>query len=244
MKFKSLFLSLFLFSSILSAQEVDRQPIMGQVLYRSSNVVNEQVINTTTEDFTITDENGRFRIDVAVADELVFMAVNYELKHLVITQEIIDNNRIVVEVNEKVNVLDEVVISPENRAKFLELKNEEFKQYVYEIDRGTEVENIAQPTYLRGMKNGINFVNIFKAIFKDNIDKNRPNLKLSEILRAVYDDQFFVDNLYLSVDTIDGFLEFCDAQSPEKSLMLKKNEFELIQFLVAQSQAYLNQNNE
>ena len=87
-------------------------------------------------------------------------------------------------------------------------------------------------------------MNIFKAIFKDNVDKNRPNLKLSEVLRAVYDDQFFVDNLYLSVDTIDGFLEFCDAQSPEKTLILKKNEFELIQFLVVQSQAYLNQNNE
>lgn len=244
MKFKALFLSLFLFSSILFAQEVDRKPIMGQVLYRSSNVVDEQVINTTTEDYTITDENGRFRIDVAVGDELVFMAVNYELKHLVITQEIIDNNRIVVEVNEKVNVLDEVVISPENRAKFLELKNEEFKQFVYEIDRGTEVENIAQPMYLRGMKNGINFVNIFKAIFKENADKNRPNFKLSEVLRAVYDDQFFVDNLYLSVDMIDDFLSFCDAQTPEKSLMLKKNEFELLQFLVEQSQAYLNQNNE
>src|SRR6056300_415125 len=171
MKFKSLFLSLFLFSTILFAQEVDRKPIMGQVLYRSSNVVDEQVINTTSEEFTITDQNGRFRIDVALGDELVFMALNYELKHLIITKEIIDNNRIVVEVNEKVNVLDEVVISPENRAKFLELKNEEFKQYVYEIDRGTEVENIAQPMYLRGMKNGINFVNIFKAIFKENADE-------------------------------------------------------------------------
>jgi hypothetical protein len=244
MKFKSLFLSLFLFSTILFAQEVDRKPIMGQVLYRSSNVVDEQVINTTSEEFTITDQNGRFRIDVALGDELVFMALNYELKHLIITKEIIDNNRIVVEVNEKVNVLDEVVISPENRAKFLELKNEEFKQYVYEIDRGTEVENIAQPMYLRGMKNGINFVNIFKAIFKENADENHPNFKLSEVLRAVYDDHFFVDNLYLSVDMIDDFLGFCDAQSPEKSLMLKKNEFELLQFLVEQSQAYLSQNNE
>jgi hypothetical protein len=244
MKFKALFLSLFLFSAILFAQEVDRNPIMGQVLYRSSNVVDEQVINTTSEEFTITDENGRFRIDVAVGDELVFMAVNYELKHLVITKEIIDNNRIVVEVNQKVNLLDEVVISPENRAKFLELKNEEFKQYVYEIDRGTEVENIAQPMYLRGMRNGINFVNIFKALFKENNEKDKPVFKLSDVLRAVYEDQFFVDNLYLSVDMIDDFLVYCDAQAPDRSLMLKKNEFELVQFLVEQSQAYLRENNE
>ena len=242
MKIKQLFFILFLIVSSLYAQEVKRYPIMGQVLYRSSNVVDEQVINTTSEDFTVTDTDGRFSIDVTLGDELVFMAVNYELKHIIITQEIIDTNRIVVEVDEKVTLLDEVVISPENREKFLELKNEEFKEFVYEIDRGTKVENIAQPLYVQGMKNGLNVVSIVKAILKSNNNKSDPHeFKLSEVLRAVYDNQFFVDNLYLSVDMIDEFLLFCDAQTLDQSLMLKKNEFELLEFLVTQSQAFLNQ---
>lgn len=245
MKFNALFLSLFLFSSLVFAQEVTRLPIMGQVMYRSSNVVNEQVVNISSEEFTVTDENGRFRIEVALGDELVFMAVNYELKHLLITQDILDANRIVVEVTEKINLLDEVVVSPENREKFLELKNEEFKQYVYEIDRGTEVDNIAQPMYVRGMQNGLNLVNIFKAVFNNkNKEVSKTNFKLSDVLRAVYEDQFFVDNLYLSVDMIDDFLTYCDAQTPDETLMLKKNEFELLEFLVEQSQSYLRTQNE
>ena len=37
-------------------------------------------------------------------------------------------NRLVVEVNERVNFLDEIVISPENTEKFLDLKEEELKK--------------------------------------------------------------------------------------------------------------------
>lgn len=229
---------------VLWSQDQSRRLIMGQVMYRSSNVVNEHVINTSSEEMVITDENGRFQIHVAIGDELVFMAVNYELKHLIITQEILNTNRIVVEVTEKVNLLDEVVVSPENRAKFLALKNEEFKQYVYEIDRGTKVDNIAQPMHIRGMRDGVDFVKIFKALLKNKNKDKRPIFKLSEVLRAVYDDEFYVNNLYLSVDMIDDFLAFCDQQAPDRSLMLKKNEFELLQFLVEQSQSYLSQNNE
>ncbi len=241
---KAILVFFFCIPLVLWSQDQSRRLIIGQVMYRSSNVVDEHVINTTSEEMVITDENGRFKISVALGDELVFMAVNYELEHLLITQEILDTNRIVVEVTEKINLLDEVVVSPENREKFLALKNEEFKQYVYEIDRGTRVENIAQPMHIRGMKDGVNFVKIFKALVKNKSEKERPIIKLSEVLRAVYNDKFFVDNLYLSVDMIDDFLVFCDNQAPDRSLILKKNEFELLQFLVEQSQSYLSQNNE
>jgi len=233
-----------LFSFLLARSQDDGRTLLrGKVLYRYSNVINENVINTTSDSATITNENGEFIIRVKEGDELVFMAVNYQLERIEITQEILKNNRLVVEVNEKVTELDEVVVTPENQEKFLELQNEEFKEYDYETDRTTEVVNIAQSQTQRGMQDGINFVNIFKALLKSK-KKNKEDkveLKMSEVLRQVYDDTFFVSDLKLPQDEIESFLYYCDTKMPEQSLLKKQNEFELIDFLVNSSKDYLIQ---
>ena len=222
------------------AQDDGRRILRGKVLYRNSNVVNENVINTTAERATITNKNGEFAIRVKEGDELVFTSVNYQIEIVEITPEILERNRLVVEVNEKVTELDEVVVSPENQKRFLELKNEEFKGYEYETDPTSEVVNIAEDPTVRGMQDGINFVNIFKALFmsKQEQTEERAPLKVSEVLRQVYDDQFFVVDLQLPQDKIDAFLIYCDDKLPSQTFLKQSNEFELIDFLVNQSKMY------
>ncbi|MEO1013501.1 MAG: carboxypeptidase-like regulatory domain-containing protein [Bacteroidota bacterium] len=237
----SFFLVFCLFLSFSAhTQDEARTILRGKVLYRNSNVVNENVINTTSERATITNDNGEFTIRVKEGDQLVFTAVNYQLQIVTITQEILDRNRLVVEVNEKVTELDEVVLTPEDQERFIQMKNEKLKGFEYEIDRSTEVENIATPQHVRGMQDGLNFVNIFKALFaKGNSEEDsRPNLKVSEVLRQVYDDEFFVLDLKLPQDKIDAFLVYCDTQMPAQSLLRKENEFQLIDFLVTHSETF------
>lgn len=239
---KPLLSILFLFFTLLvTSQDDDRQILRGQVIYRGSNVANENVINSNTEMATITNDDGRFAIWVKTGDQLVFTAVNYQLMVVKITQEILDKNRLVVEVNEKVTELDEVVVSPENQEKFLEVNNEKFKDFEYEIDRGTEVQNIAQSQVERGMRDGVNFVNIFKAIFNsknNNKTQEREPLKVSDVMRQVYDDEFFVSDLKLPQDKIDAFLLYCDDKMGSQSLLRKENEFQLIDFLVTHSKTF------
>lgn len=223
------------------SQDDDRRPLMGSVIYMNVAVPNENVINSTSERATITNDQGQFKINVKVGDQLVFTAVNYNIKVVTITEEILANNRLVVEVKEKVTELDEVVITPEQQERFLKLKNEEFKTYEYEIDRGTEVENIALSQSERGMQDGLNFVNIFRAIFKsqDEAEEPGPRLKVSDVLRQVYDDSFFVVDLNIPQDRIDEFLIYCDTRMPTQSLLKKENEFQLIDALVNNSKTFL-----
>ena len=238
---KSTLLVLLLFIySIGLAQSDDRQWLRGQVLYRDSNVINENVINTNTQIATITDEDGRFMIEVKEGDQLVFTAVNYQLKIIKITADILSKNRLVVEVNEKVTELDEVVVSPENQEKFLEVKNEKFKGFEYEIDRSTEVQNIAGASTNDRIEGRLDFVNIFRAIFQSKNQDSGENveLKVSDVLRQVYDDEFFVVDLALPQEKIDAFLLYCDNKIPSQSLLKKENEFQLIDFLVTQSKNY------
>jgi hypothetical protein len=229
-----------LFLVICFSQNNDRRPLRGQVIYRNVPVPNENVINTTAERATITNDKGEFLIYVREGDELVFTAVNYQIEILKVTAEILKRNRLVVEVNEKVTELDEVTVSPENQKKFLQLQNEEFKEYVYETDATSEFRNVALDPNVQ-MRDGLNFVNIFKALFlsgNDNTASERAPLKVSEVLRQVYDDDFFVRDLDLPQDKIDAFLLFCDTKLPAQSLLRKDNEFQLIDFLVNQSKEF------
>lgn len=226
---------------ILAAQEEGRDLLRGTVLYRNSVVPNENVINTTAQLATITNERGEFTIPVKEGDELVFMAVNYQLQVIKVTADIIQNNRLVVEVTEKVTELDEVVVSPEDQEAFIRLSNEEFKGFDYETDQTTEVVNIAEDMTTRGMQYGLNFVNIFKLLASTvagDRQQEAPPLKVSEVLRQVYDDSFFVQDLQIPQDQIDAFLLYCDSQLPPRTLLRKENEFELIDFLVTQSEAF------
>lgn len=240
---KRLLIILLIVSSVtyLQAQEDDRTLLRGTVLYRNSVVPNENVINTSAQLATITNERGEFTIPVKEGDELVFMAVNYQLQMVKVTTDILKNNRLVVEVTEKVTELDEVVVSPEDQEEFIRLSNEEFKGFDYETDQTTEVSNIAEDMTTRGMQYGLNFVNIFKLLAStvsgDKGDEPPP-LKVSEVLRQVYDDPFFVQDLQIPPDQIDAFLIYCDNQLPPRTLLRKENEFELIDFLVRQSEDF------
>lgn len=237
---KKLLLFLFLITTAsIFAQE--RTLLRGQVLYRNVNVVNQNVINTTAETATITNEDGAFEIMVAIGDQLAFTAVNYQLKTVIITQEILDKGRLVVEVKEKVTELDEVVVTPENQEAYIKLQEERFKEFYYEPDKSTGIRNVALSQQERFLENGINFVNIFKAIFKSKKKETvkKEPLKLSKMLRQVYDDEFFVVDLRIPQDKIDAFLYFCDNKLPEESLLKKDAEFMLIDFLVSQSKEFL-----
>lgn len=232
-------LALFLSLASLHAQDDDRSLLRGTVLYRNSAVPNENVINTTAGIATITNGRGQFAIDARLGDELVFMALNYELKIVEVDEETLRRNRLVVEVNEKITELDEVTVSPEDQEEFLRLQNEDFKGFDYETDETSEVENIAQDPSVRGMQYGLNFVNIFKLLAgtlkKKPQEQEVPELKMSDVLRQIYDDSFFIRDLKLPPDRIQDFLFYCDTQMPSRTLLRKENEFELIEFLVTQS---------
>jgi hypothetical protein len=66
-----------------------------------------------------------------------------------------------------------------------------------------------------------------------------PDLKMSEALRVIYEDRFFIEDLKLSPDQIEPFLYYLDSKVSPKHLLKKKNEFQLIDFLVNQSRDFI-----
>jgi hypothetical protein len=236
MKFKLLVFFL-IFQVIAFAQ--DRIPIKGRLIYRNVNVVAANVVNITAQINTITDGEGAFEIPVKTGDEVVFSSVQYMIRTVEITPEIIQKNRLIITVNEKINALEEVVITPDDTEKFLNLKEEEFKGFDYERDKSTRLEN----TIVRQgqLNNGFNLINLAKLIAKivsNKTEEEKRNLKPSEILSYIFDISFFKSDLELRDDQIVGFLEHIDDNLPSQKLLNQSQQFQLIDYLIIQSKKY------
>ena len=217
----------------------ERKLIKGQLIYRNHNVVAANVVNNTAQLNTITDAEGAFEIPVALGDEVVFSSVQYLIRTVEITPEILKKNRLIITVNEKINALEEVVVTPENTEKFLDLKEEEFESYDYNKDKSTKLENtIVTQGQLR---NGLNIINIAKLIAKAVSSKSleeKQKLKPSELLTYVFSDEFFVNDLSLKNDEVTGFLEYIDENLPSQKLLKTGQQFQLIDYLISESQNY------
>lgn len=235
-----LFLGCVLVGNLVSAQQDYRTWLRGKVLYQDSNVVAANVLNTTSENATITDENGNFAIEVKLNDELIFSSVQYEIRAIVITKEILQRNRLVVDVREKITQLDEVVISPNRPEAFLNVKEEEFKQFDYTADKSTRVEN--ELLRLNQLYNGVDFVNIFKLLYKtlrpEQFEEQEFSFAPSEVIRQIYPEVFFTSQLNIEPDEIDLFLQYCDDRIDAKDLLKRENEFQLMDFLIKQSEKF------
>ena len=224
-----------------TAQQDYRTWLRGKVLYQDSSVVAANILNTNSEQATITDDNGEFAIEVKLGDELIVSSVQYEIRVLIISKEILQRNRLVVDVNEKIQVLDEVVVSPTRPEKFLDLQEEEFKKFDYTSDKSTRVEN--EILRKNQLYEGVDFVNIFKLMYKALRKKNSDDqigssYAPSDVIRQIYPDAFFSEELHIPQGQIGLFLEFIDDRLEAKDLLKKENEFQLMDFLIKQSEKF------
>ena len=234
---KTFFLLIILFSITLYSQK--REFLKGKLLYKNTNVPAANVINNSAQFATITDSNGEFEIPVLDGDEVIFSSVQYKIRTIKVTSEMIRKRRIIVSVNESITELDEVVVTPENTEKFLDLKEEEFKGFDYSSDKSTKIEN--KLTDNRVLSNGIDFVNVTRLILKalSNNNKNKSKIKPSEILPYVFDNVFFLQDLNLKQDQVIGFLEYIDKKIPSEELLKQSQKLQLIDFLIKESEKYI-----
>ena len=238
---KQLFILVFFIYSFFSVVCQERRPIKGQLLYKNTKVVAANVVNNTAQTNTITDSDGAFEIDVLLGDEIIFSSVQYRIRSVKITEEILSKNRLVVSVNENINELKEVVVTTDDVEKFLDLKEEEFKGFDYEKDKSSQLVNRAFND--RQLSDGIDFVNIAKLLTRAFVNKSsdeQMRMKPSEVLPLVFEDSFFEVDLGLDKSDIITFLEFIDKRMKTGELLKKDKEFQLIDFLINESKEFKN----
>lgn len=232
---------LFFILIIQFSYSQNRELIQGKVIYRNIDVPAANVINNTAQSSTITNDQGEFEIYAKEGDEIIFSSVQYIIRTVRVNKEILENKRIIVQINQRVRELDEVVITPDDTQKFLDLKEEQFKGFDYIADKSTKIQNVL--TDNRQVVNGLNFVNIFKllsSIVDAKSDEEKLNIIPSEVLPYVLEENFFSRVLELESFEIIDFLSKLDSDTEMKNLILEKNQFLIIDYLLIKADTYKN----
>jgi len=232
---------LFFILVIQFSYSQNRELIQGKVIYRNIDVPAANVINNTAQSSTITNDQGEFEIYAKEGDEIIFSSVQYIIRTVRVNKEILENKRIIVQINQRVRELDEVVITPDDTQKFLDLKEEQFKGFDYIADKSTKIQNVL--TDNRQVVNGLNFVNIFKllsSIVDAKSDEEKLNIIPSEVLPYVLEENFFSGVLELESFEINDFLSKLDSDTEMKNLILEKNQFLIIDYLLNKADTYKN----
>lgn len=186
----------------------------GRVYSANEDVAGTHVVNRTTLRATITDANGFFAIPVLQDDTLVFTAVHFKRKELVVTQEILDSEPIAILLEEIVTELDEVVVMPYNLTGNID---EDLKQI--------KIEPVVDASSLGLLKKEIRF---------------KPNgvwktVKLSKYADLVigYDTVALQPEIYLMPKIITIYDDISGATKDRKKYAAIEGELALIDYIKA-----------
>jgi len=117
------------------------------------------------------------------------------------------------------------------------------KDYEFRPDSHSKVGNDAiDKSYLT---NGLNFVNIFREIFKSNKKEDNEVVRddIDVQIRKVYNDDFFRKNLDIDRDNINEFIYYAEENGLQDNMLQQGNELALIEFLIDKSKTYKMQQN-
>ncbi len=123
-----------LYVSVTNAQIVE---IKGKVIVADDEIEGIHVINKTASKFTITNYNGEFTIPAKLGDTIVFSALKYKPKEMVVHSEIIKSKTLNVYLTELVNQLDQVIVGKVLSGDLLsDIENSEAKRDINFYDLG------------------------------------------------------------------------------------------------------------
>lgn len=246
------------YSNKMNAQINTRTLISGVInVPIGDNSEGITVYNRTTNKGTITNEKGEFKIEAGINDRIDVIAMQYQKFTVIIDKGTVARNQLKIVLHEAVNQLDEVIVSPYdlagnvsvdvkripvNEGNIAKVANETSgrindNKYNFTPDALTIPENKVMLD--NRMKNGLNFVNLFKLVVGDQ-EGNKANktFETEDRLRNLYDDQFFKQEFNLELNQINDFINFAKENGLDDSYFREGKELDLIEFLKTQRLQY------
>ncbi len=249
---------LFIICFSLTAFAQDRTLVSGKIIVpENDDPEGMTVYNKTSRTGTITNTEGEFKIRVAVNDSVSFSALQFQRFTVVVDQGVVESGELNVFIRESVEELPEVVLSPHDLSGNVNADVARIR--ISEVDlpnySAAELEAMGvrvEPDSLTGPRrneamlssqtylvNGLNFVNIFKAIVGDNTKRKEiPKREMDDYMRQIYNSEFFRENLNIEEDNINDFIFYASDNGLDAEMMENGNELDLIEFLIAQSRDY------
>ncbi|MFX0557357.1 carboxypeptidase-like regulatory domain-containing protein [Maribacter sp. CXY002] len=243
---------LFLAPVFTMGQNSMVKDLEGRVYSKDGDVAATHVLNTTTQRATITDNNGFFSIPVRVNDTLVFSAIQFKKKELVVSQAMLESKLVMVPLEDALEQLDEVVVMPYNLTGDIikDVTTLETAPVVTASTLGLPNAYVKVPTkperelYEATTGGGIlplnpilNGISGRTKMLKKRIARNNL-LSRTQRVQAFYADSLYRAELRIPENKTDDFFYFCEIDSAFQSVVDTHDLFKIWEYLEKRSLAY------
>ncbi|SDB53756.1 CarboxypepD_reg-like domain-containing protein [Flavobacteriaceae bacterium MAR_2010_188] len=258
---KSLLIVLLLTTTFLFAQQTNRVEITGKVVVESNDIEGITVFNSSSNNGTITNENGEFVISAQLNDKIEFAAIQFKDFDIVVDETVINTKQMTVYLVEQVNKLDEVLILPYKLTGNLDTDVASVRtfnpdidaiyfginhssDYEFSEDNRSAVENEAMHSQSDpAFRNGLNIKNIgvllISSILSSSNDKKDNNQVEESALKRKYNIDFISTNFDIPRNQVDEFIAYVEANGLNDELMKDEQEIELLQFLYSKRDEFI-----
>ncbi|WP_245795543.1 carboxypeptidase-like regulatory domain-containing protein [Arenibacter nanhaiticus] len=251
-----LFIGLCAISTYGYGQSLGEKIIEGKVYSKDGDVAATHVLNTTTKKATITNIDGFFTIVVQLNDTLVFSAVQYQRKNIVINEAILESSFLSIPLEESNIALDEVIVMPYNLSGDLsrDMGNMSTPSVITSSTLGLPNAYIRIPTkaerQLYEATSGGGFIPLFPII--NGISGRTKQLKelvatqkkyaRTQRVKSFFQDSVYVKDLNIPQGKLDDFFYFCEIDPVFSLLVETGDQLKLLDYLKEKSQNYRENN--
>ncbi|MBU3821913.1 carboxypeptidase-like regulatory domain-containing protein [Flavobacteriaceae bacterium XHP0103] len=256
---------IFLTTSFITAQTIDRVDVKGVVLAKDRDVEGITVYNRSSNKGTTTNENGEFEIAVVQNDVVEISALQFQALTVTISEEVIASKALTIYLLDRVNQLDAVILrnglsgdmeldlANIEHPPMLEINIGNVNAWQLEVDKSFDNSVIERElnkvTNKEGLYNGIDFIKVKNLLFKPKRKLPKQNeiteAKSPKLLVDVYSREYMSKIFNIPVDNVDGFIAFIENKGGVPQELFEKNrEFDLIDFLVTERNLFLKQTND
>jgi len=229
----------------------------GRVQSNDGDVAATHVLNISTDKAVITDINGFFSIQVKMNDTLVFSAVQFRKKQIVVTQAMLESSLITVPLEDELTELDEVVVTPYNLSGdiFKDIQTLKTDAVITASTLGLPNAYVRVPTQaerqLFEATSGGGFIPLNPILngisgrtkmLKERVARNKLYDRTGRV-REFYADSLYQSNLKIPEDKIDDFLYFCEIDTEFQSLVDTHDILHIWAYMEKRSALYRENNN-
>ena len=239
---RKLLFCILILTSLFSYSQSDRINISGKVFNDMEAVEGVHIINKNSEKGTITNVSGDFNISVQENDTLLISGVQFYFREILITEKIITDRFVTIDLLQKINELEEVEVQAHDLTGSLLFDAAAIKDTISkvapaaldftmidfskpiindidEIDRRKppDISHLTNPHFQPGIGASISIGSIKKKSYLTITDKIRNNLG----------DELFLKTLELPVEQIEPFINYCLPKGIA-NLYLQNRKLEMI----------------
>lgn len=246
------FLGSMIFPILLHGQDI-AQKLSGRLRSADADVGDIYVLNKNSKISTISDAVGRFTISVKPKDTLVFSAIQFKRKEIVVTREILTAKFLLVPLEEEVTELNEVVVMPYKLTGDLKMdaKSETVvtastlrlpNAYIVPKIQSERMLFTATDWNFKGtsicMDPAINWLSGRTLMLRRRVTRDLYQKKMKQ-LKRFYPDSLLVVTLEIPETKIYDFIYFCEEDPIFDSLVDLDDKLNLLEFFRKKSLEYL-----